>query len=97
MFVNGFSLITSPLNILSRKSVKFEWPEACEKIFQLLNDKLTSTMVLTLPEGTKVFVVCYGACRVGLDCVLMQHCKLIAYSSRKLKVHEKNYKLMILN
>ncbi|WMV24813.1 hypothetical protein MTR67_018198 [Solanum verrucosum] len=29
--------------------------------------------------------------RVGLGCVLMQHWKVIAYASRKFKVHEKNY------
>ena len=29
--------------------------------------------------------------RVGLGCVLMQAGKIIAYSSRQLKVHEKNY------
>ncbi|KAH0650287.1 hypothetical protein KY284_030199 [Solanum tuberosum] len=28
---------------------------------------------------------------VGLGCVLMQRCKVIAYASRQLKVHEKNY------
>ncbi|WMV14242.1 hypothetical protein MTR67_007627 [Solanum verrucosum] len=29
--------------------------------------------------------------RIGLGCVLMQHRKVIAYASRQLKVHEKNY------
>ena len=29
--------------------------------------------------------------RVGLGCVLMQHSKVVAYASRQLKVHEKNY------
>ncbi|KAH0709204.1 hypothetical protein KY284_010631 [Solanum tuberosum] len=59
--------------------------------FQLLKDKLTSAPVLTLPKGTKGFVVYCDASRVGLDCVLMQHGKVIAYASRQLKVHEKNY------
>ena len=31
------------------------------------------------------------ASRVGLGCVLMQRGKVIAYASRQLKVHEKNY------
>ncbi len=31
------------------------------------------------------------ASRVGLGCVLMQNGKVIAYASRQLKIHEKNY------
>ena len=45
----------------------------------------------TLPEGTQGFVVYCDASRVGLGCVLMQNGKVIAYASRQLKVHEKNY------
>jgi len=36
-------------------------------------------------------VVYCDASQVGLGCVLMQHGKVIAYASRQLKVHEKNY------
>ncbi|WMV54950.1 hypothetical protein MTR67_048335, partial [Solanum verrucosum] len=65
--------------------------EACEKSFQELKDRLTSAPVLTLPEGTNGFVVYCDASRVGLGCVLMQHGKVIAYASRQLKIHKKNY------
>ena len=47
--------------------------------------------MLTLPEGTKGFVLYYDEYHVGLGCELMQHGKVIAYASRKLKVHERNY------
>ena len=47
--------------------------------------------MLTLSEGTKDFVVYCDASRIGLGCVLMQHGKVIAYASRQLKVHERNY------
>ena len=60
-FVNGFTSIGSPLTTLTQNSKKFEWSEACEKSFQLLKDKLTSALVLNLPEGTKGFVVYYDA------------------------------------
>ena len=53
--------------------------------------KITSASVLTLLEGTKGFVVYYDSYRVGLGCVLTQHGKLVAYASRQLKVHERNY------
>ena len=57
----------------------------------MLKDKLTSTLVLTFSEGKKGFVVYCDTYRVCLRCVLMQTGKVLAYASRKLKVHEKNY------
>ncbi|WMV60292.1 hypothetical protein MTR67_053677 [Solanum verrucosum] len=89
--VSGFSTIASPLTKLTQKTVKFQWSEACEKSFQELKKRLTTAPVLTLPEGTQGFVVYCDASRVGLGCVLMQNGKVIAYASRQLKVHEKNY------
>ena len=35
-FVEGFSRIAAPLTQLTRKNVKFEWNEECEKSFQEL-------------------------------------------------------------
>ena len=90
-FVEGFSSIASPLTALTQNKAKFVWSEACEKSFQELKDRLTSAPVLTLPEGTNGFVVYCDASRVGLGCVLMQNGRVIAYVSRQLKVHEKNY------
>ncbi|GJR89044.1 putative reverse transcriptase domain-containing protein [Tanacetum coccineum] len=37
------------------------------------------------------FVVYYDASNQGLGCVLMQRGKVIAYASRQLKIHKKNY------
>ena len=76
---------------LTQKKAKYQWSEACEKSFQELKDRLTSAPILTLPEGDDGFVVYCDASHMGLGCVLMQHGKVIAYASRQLKVHEKNY------
>ncbi|GJQ90169.1 putative ribonuclease H-like domain-containing protein [Tanacetum coccineum] len=57
----------------------------------LMNRKLYSAPILALPEGIKNFVVYYDASHKGLCAVLMQREKVIAYASRQLKVHEKNY------
>ena len=57
----------------------------------MFKDRLTSAPVLTLSNGTKEFVVYCDLFRVCLGCVLMQHEKVIAYASRQLKVHERNY------
>ncbi|GJU58398.1 putative reverse transcriptase domain-containing protein [Tanacetum coccineum] len=42
---------------LSKKSVKFDWGEKAEAAFQLLKQKLCSTLILALPEGSENFVV----------------------------------------
>ncbi|WMV49763.1 hypothetical protein MTR67_043148, partial [Solanum verrucosum] len=63
----------------------------CEKSFQELKDRLTSTPILTLPVGTDGFVVYYEASGIRLGCVLMQNGKVIACFSRQLKIHEKIY------
>ncbi|WMV08601.1 hypothetical protein MTR67_001986 [Solanum verrucosum] len=89
--MEGFSSISSPLTKLTQKTVKFQWSEGCEKSFQELKKRLTNAPVLTLPEGTQGFVVYCDAFRLGLGFVLMQNGKVIAYASRQLKVHEKNY------
>ena len=47
--------------------------------------------VLTLSKGNKGFMVYCDAYRVGWGNILMQHDKVVAYASRQLKVHEKNY------
>nr|GEW43358.1 hypothetical protein [Tanacetum cinerariifolium] len=46
---------------------------------------------VALPEGSEDFVVYCDASIKGLDEVLMQREKVIAYGSQQLKVYEKNY------
>nr|XP_009791861.1 PREDICTED: uncharacterized protein LOC104239024 [Nicotiana sylvestris] len=58
------------------KAVKFQWSDACEKSFQELKSRLTTALVLTLPEGIEGFVVYCDASRIGLGCALMQHDKV---------------------
>ncbi|XP_069145551.1 uncharacterized protein [Solanum lycopersicum] len=96
LFVEGFSSIVALLTALTKKKAKFEWTETCEKSFQELKDRLTLAPVHVLPkcgENYTVYIltVYCDASRVGLGCVLMQEGKVIAYASRQLKVHEKNY------
>nr|BAL46523.1 hypothetical protein [Gentiana scabra x Gentiana triflora] len=90
-FVQDFSKIATPLTRLTQKNIKFEWSKECEEAFQTLKDKLTVAPVLALPEVFDNYDVYTDASGQGLGCVLMQAGKVIAYASRQLKVHEKNY------
>ncbi|WMV49966.1 hypothetical protein MTR67_043351 [Solanum verrucosum] len=73
MTIGGFLRDFPPLTTLTQNKVKFEFSEACERSFQELKDRLTSAMVLTLPEGTDGFAIYFEASRVGLGCMLMHH------------------------
>ena len=90
-FIEGFSKIALPLTSVTHKDKKFHWGESQEADFQLQKQKLCTTPILSLPEGTEDFVVYCDTSVQGLGCVLMQREKVIAYASRQLKIHEKNY------
>ncbi|GKE16009.1 putative reverse transcriptase domain-containing protein [Tanacetum coccineum] len=63
-----------------------------EAAFQLIKQKLCSAPILAFPKGSEDFVVYRDASHKGLGVVLMQREKVIAYASRQLKIHEKNYR-----
>ncbi|GKA63256.1 putative reverse transcriptase domain-containing protein, partial [Tanacetum coccineum] len=90
-FIEDFSKRAKPLTVLTQKSKTYDWGEEQENAFQTLKDKLCNAPVLALPDGSEDFVVYCDTSGLGLGCVLMQRGKVIAYASRQLKIHEKNY------
>ena len=59
--------------------------------FNKLKHLLTTAPILNIVDRFKDFVVCTDACNEGLGGVLLQDNYVVAYESRKLKYHEKNY------
>ncbi|GKE40466.1 putative reverse transcriptase domain-containing protein, partial [Tanacetum coccineum] len=90
-FIKNFPKIAKPLTVLTQKSKTFNWGKEQENAFQTLKGKLCDAPVLALPDGPKDFMVYCDASGLGLGCVLMQRGKVIAYASRQLKIHKKNY------
>ncbi|GJX45587.1 putative reverse transcriptase domain-containing protein [Tanacetum coccineum] len=90
-FIEDFSKIAKPLTVLTQKCKTIDWGEEQENAFQTLKDKLCNALVLALPDGPDDFVMYCDASSLGLGCVLMQRGKVIAYTSRQLKIHNKNY------
>jgi len=88
-FIEGFSKIVAPLTQLTRKDQPFAWINRCEESFQ--EQKLTSAPVLVIPDTSKPFEVYCDAPHEGLGSVLMQDRRVVAYASRQLKNHERNY------
>ncbi|GKC36750.1 putative reverse transcriptase domain-containing protein, partial [Tanacetum coccineum] len=62
-----------------------------EEAFKILKDKLCNVPILALPNRPEDIIVYWDASGLGLGCVLMQRGKVIAYVSRQLKIHKKNY------
>lgn len=104
-FVNGFAKIAAPLHALLSKPKKTKtnmkteqfvslWNHDCDRAFEELKTKLTSTPVLGYPDFSKEFVLEIDASLQGLGAVLSQERDkknvVIAYASRTLRPTEKN-------
>ncbi|WMV27239.1 hypothetical protein MTR67_020624, partial [Solanum verrucosum] len=63
----------------------------CDEGFQKLKTLLTTVSILALPIKGKYFIIYCDASHSGLGDVLMQDKIVLAYASRQLKVHERNY------
>ncbi|GJY12068.1 putative nucleotidyltransferase, ribonuclease H [Tanacetum coccineum] len=90
-FIENFSKIAKPLTLLTQKNKTYVWGDEQDEAFRILKEKLCNAPVLALPDGPDDFVVYCDASKQGFGCVLMQKGKVIAYASRQLKTHEKNY------
>ncbi|GKC40048.1 putative reverse transcriptase domain-containing protein [Tanacetum coccineum] len=71
-FIEGFSKIARSMTKLTQKKVKFEWGDKQEAAFQLLKEKLCSTPILALLEGSKDFIVYCDDSIKGFGAMLMQ-------------------------
>ena len=87
-FIKDFSRLAAPMTRLTRKGVKFELNDLCEKAFQELKRRFTSTPILIVPEQGQRYTVYCDASKDELGCVLMQSGRVVSYGSRQQKNHE---------
>ncbi|MFW5438972.1 Ty3/Gypsy family RNase HI domain-containing protein, partial [Paenibacillus apiarius] len=90
-YVRDFSKIAAPLTQLTRKEQPFIWSEECDRAFQELKFRLTSAPILTVSNDSGGIKIYCDASGTGLGGVLTQRDKVVAFTSRRLKPHEKNY------
>ncbi|GJW94355.1 putative reverse transcriptase domain-containing protein [Tanacetum coccineum] len=79
------------LDLLKKEKLYAKFSKCEFWIPKIIKQKLCIAPILALPEGSEDFVVYYDALHKGLGAVLMQREKVIAYASRQLKIHKKNY------
>jgi hypothetical protein len=80
-FIEEFFEISKPMTELLEKDKQFEWTPACEASFQELKKRLTTALVLVMPDIEKPFSIYCGASGQGLGYVLMQEGRMVAYAS----------------
>ena len=94
-FIHKYSELVNPLVKLTRKSVQFEWTQECENSFNALKSVLTGSSVLSYPRDEGEYILDTDASEIGIGAVLSQlhdgQVKVIAYGSRTLGKHERNY------
>ncbi len=96
-FIPAFARIAHPLHALTKKDASFQWTSDCEASFNRLKDCLVTAPVLSYPQfgPGREFILETDASGVGLGAVLAQECDgqvhPVAYASRTLDPHERNY------
>ena len=70
-FIEDFSRLAAPMMRLTWNEVKFDWDDRCEKAFQELKRRLTTSPTLIVSDRGQWYIVYCDASRVGLGCVLM--------------------------
>ena len=97
-FIKNYAKIALPLIQLTRKDIKFEWNQECQKAFDYLKQQLTSEPILQFPDFKQHFILYTDASDFGLGAVLAQRPHngketVIGYASRTLNSPERNYNI----
>ena len=95
-FIPSFAEIALPLTDQTKGRLRrIEWNTDCQKSFEALKQKLTSSPVLLIADPSKQFVLRTDASTVGIGAALMQDqgegLQPVAYASKKLSGAETRY------
>ena len=49
-FIKGYTKVTTPMEKLLKKDVKFLWNEECQQSLDILKEKMVTTPILVFPD-----------------------------------------------
>ena len=94
-FIEGYSKIAAPMTDLTHKDVPFLWTSQAMTAFEELKHRMISAPVLCIPNPDLPFTVTTDASDFAVGAVLMQDQgqgpQPVAFTSRKMNSHERNY------
>ena len=90
-FLKDLADTLEPIRHLTRKDVKFDWNEDCQRAFESLKKQLTKAPILAYFDPEKELVVQADSSQSGLGAVLLQEGKPIEFTSRSLSESERNW------
>ena len=94
-FVKGFAEIASPLHMMTRKGVSYQWSPDCHVAFECLKQALITSPILAIPTDEDRYVLDTDASNHSIGVVLSQiqvgEERMIAYGSQTYKKAKVNY------
>ncbi|MCO5562959.1 hypothetical protein L7F22_016595 [Adiantum nelumboides] len=91
IFIQDYALIFKPLTELTQIDENFIWTKKRDFAFNELKNLLAKSSVLKLPDFEKTLEVIVDVCAKRVREILRQEGHPIAYESRQLHIHERNY------
>ncbi|GKB73459.1 putative nucleotidyltransferase, ribonuclease H [Tanacetum coccineum] len=94
-FIKDFSMIFKPMTQLLMKDAKFDFSDDCKKAFNILKEKLTTTLIIISPNWNVPFELMCDASDFAVGAVLGQQIdgkfKPIYYASKTLNNAQEHY------
>ena len=96
-FIRNYSALTTPLRLLTRKNVTFNWTNDCQKAFQSMKEALSQDTTMAYFDPTRVTKLIVDGSKYGLSSILTQlepqtqQYKEIRYYSRATTDTESRY------
>ena len=93
--MKDFATVASPLHLLTRKDVTYDWDHTCHDVFAILQSHLCSAPILSYPHFTQPFHLYTDASQTALGYILGQIIDgkehVLSYGGRELNTVEKKY------
>ena len=94
-FIENFSKVACPLNVLTSKKLPFKWTTKCQTAFKQLKEKIMTPLALRISNNEDPFCIKTDGLGIGIRAILSQQqgdCwHPIAFISHSLNNTEQNY------